>query len=150
MRGNLINYPSDCGIPTADLITVKLLFNSVISTPQAKFMCINIKDFYLCTPMSQYEYFRMKLELFSDDIIKEYNLCSKVDTRGDVHCEVRQGMCGLPQVGIIVQELLKKRPKQQGPKSASQPGSTITVSQCLTGCRIQCDRAHPNPLSFSA
>jgi hypothetical protein len=40
--------------------------------------------------------------------------------------------------------------KQQGPKSTSQPGSTITVSQRLTGCRIQCDRAHPTPLSFSA
>ncbi len=55
--GNLINYPGDCGTPTADLLTVKLLFNSVISTPQAKFMCIDIKDFYLCTPISQYKYF---------------------------------------------------------------------------------------------
>ncbi len=51
---------------------------------------------------------------------------------------------------------MRKRPanalltKQQGPKSASQSGSTITVLQCLTGCRIQCDRAHPNLLSFSA
>jgi hypothetical protein len=55
MGGNLINYPGDCGTPTADLLTVKLLFNSVISTPQAKFMCIDIKDFYLCTPMECYE-----------------------------------------------------------------------------------------------
>ncbi len=51
---------------------------------------------------------------------------------------------------------MRKRPpdasltKQQGEKSASQRGSTITFSQRLTGCRIQCDRAHPNPLSFSA
>ncbi len=57
MGGNLINYPSDCRTPTADLLTVKLLFNSIISTPYAKFMCIDIKDFYLCTPMSRYEYF---------------------------------------------------------------------------------------------
>jgi hypothetical protein len=89
MGGNLINYPGDCGTPTADLLTVKLLFNSVISTPQAKFMCIDIKDFYLCTLMSRYEYFRMKLELFPDDIIEEYNLHSKVGARGDVHCEVK-------------------------------------------------------------
>ena len=81
MRGNLINYPGDCGTPMADLLTVKLLFNSVLSTPQAKFICIDIKDFYLCTPMSRYEYFRMKLELFPDDIIKEYNIRSKVDGR---------------------------------------------------------------------
>ncbi len=64
MGGNLVNYPGDCGTPTADLLTVKLLINSIISTSNAKFMTIDIKDFYLCTPMSQYKYFRMKLELF--------------------------------------------------------------------------------------
>jgi len=57
---------------------------------------------------------------------------------------------------IISDMRVRKRPanasltKQQGPKSASQPGSTITVSQRLTGCRNQCDRANPTPLSFSA
>ncbi len=55
MGGNLINYPDDCGTPTADILTVKLLFNSVISTPSAKFMTIDIKDFYLMTPMDCYE-----------------------------------------------------------------------------------------------
>jgi hypothetical protein len=89
MGGNIINYPDNCRTPTADLLMVKLLFNSVISTPYAKFMCIDMIDFYLCTPMSRYKYFCMKLELFPDDIIKEYGLCNKVDTRGDIHCEVR-------------------------------------------------------------
>ena len=55
--GNLINFPGDCGTPTADLLTVKLLFNSIISTPNAKFMSIDIKDFYLCIQMKRYEYF---------------------------------------------------------------------------------------------
>ena len=32
MGGNLVNYPDDCRTPTADLPTVKLLLNSVIST----------------------------------------------------------------------------------------------------------------------
>ena len=39
--GNKINYSDDCGTPTADLLTVKLLLNSVISTPGAKFMTID-------------------------------------------------------------------------------------------------------------
>jgi hypothetical protein len=64
MGGNLVNYSDDCGTPTADLLTVKLMFNSIISTPNAKFMTINIKDYYLMTPMDRYECFRMKLELF--------------------------------------------------------------------------------------
>jgi hypothetical protein len=57
MGGNLVNYPGDCGTPTADLLTVKNLLNSVISTSNPKFMTLNLKDFYLMTPMKQYEYF---------------------------------------------------------------------------------------------
>eukprot|EP00804_Cyclotella_cryptica_P017687 CCRYP_017146-RA/>CCRYP_017146-RA protein AED:0.52 eAED:0.39 QI:0/0/0/1/0/0/3/0/252 len=34
--GNRINYPGDCGTPTADMITVKILLNSVISTLKRK------------------------------------------------------------------------------------------------------------------
>ena len=109
MGGNLINYPGECGTPAADLLTVTLLFNSIISTPNAKFMSIDIKDFYLCTPMKRYEYFRMKIELFPEDIMQEYNLHNKVDATGNVHCEVQQGMYELPQAGIIAQELLEKR-----------------------------------------
>jgi hypothetical protein len=44
--GNLTVYPSDCVTPTVDLLTVKLLLNSVVSTPGARFMTIDIKDFY--------------------------------------------------------------------------------------------------------
>ncbi len=57
MGGNLINYPGDCGTPTANLLTIKLLLNSVISTPSAKFMMLDLKDFYLMTPMKSYKYF---------------------------------------------------------------------------------------------
>ena len=43
--GNLINYSGDCGTPTSDMLTVKLLVNSVISTIKARFMTIDIKNF---------------------------------------------------------------------------------------------------------
>ena len=33
----MTNYPGDCRTPTADLLTVKLLLNSVISTEGARF-----------------------------------------------------------------------------------------------------------------
>ncbi len=89
MGRNLINYPDDCCTPTADLLTAKLMFNSVISMPNAKFMTIDIKDFYLMMPMERYEYFHMKLELFPPDIIEEYGLRNKVDADRNVFCEVR-------------------------------------------------------------
>jgi hypothetical protein len=36
MGGDRINYPDDCGTPTADMILSKILTNSIISTPNAK------------------------------------------------------------------------------------------------------------------
>jgi hypothetical protein len=35
-EGDRINYPDDCGKPTADMTLFKILVNSVISTPNAK------------------------------------------------------------------------------------------------------------------
>ena len=43
--GDRINYPDDCGTPTADLLTVKLLLNSVISTLEARYITLDIKNF---------------------------------------------------------------------------------------------------------
>jgi hypothetical protein len=48
--GNLINYPGELSTRTADLTTLKLMCNSVLSTPGAKYMCLDIKNFYLTTP----------------------------------------------------------------------------------------------------
>jgi hypothetical protein len=56
----------------------------------------------------------MKLELFPDDIILEYNLRDRVDDKGYVYCEVKRGMYGLPQAGIIAQELLTTRLHKAG------------------------------------
>jgi hypothetical protein len=52
MGGDRIQYNGNVSTPTADLTTVKLLINSVISTPGARYMTIDIKDFYLGTLMS--------------------------------------------------------------------------------------------------
>jgi hypothetical protein len=76
--------------------------------PDAKFMTIGIKDFYLMMPIDCYEYFRMKPELFPQDIINKYALRDKVDADGNVFCKVQHGMYGLPQAGIITQDLLTK------------------------------------------
>jgi hypothetical protein len=58
--GDRVHYPGDAGIPTADLLTVKLLINSTISNPNAKYMTMDIKDFYLNTPMAQYKYMQLQ------------------------------------------------------------------------------------------
>ena len=77
-------------------------------------MGIDIKDFYLNTPMERYEYMRMKIENFAPDIIEQYNLKELVNSKGYVHCEVRKGMYGLPAAGILAQQLLEERLAKAG------------------------------------
>jgi hypothetical protein len=50
--GDRVHYPFDADTTTADLLTVKLLINSVILTPGARFFMMDIKNFYLCTLMT--------------------------------------------------------------------------------------------------
>jgi len=45
-------------------------------------LMIDIKDFYLNTPMKRYEYMRLKMQDIPDEIIKEYKLDQKVTTDG--------------------------------------------------------------------
>jgi hypothetical protein len=49
--GGNIEYPGDKSTRTAGLTTTKILINSVISTPNAKFLVIDINNFYLNTPL---------------------------------------------------------------------------------------------------
>ena len=76
-------------------------------------MTLDIKNFYLCTPLQRKEYVRMKLEDFPEDIIELYNLKTKAKN-GAVYVAVKRGMYGLPQSGILAQELLEKRLNKHG------------------------------------
>ena len=50
-REDRINYPEYISTPTADMLVFKCLINSVVSTTGAKCLMLDIKDFYLNTPM---------------------------------------------------------------------------------------------------
>ena len=118
-----MHYPGNAGTPTADLLTVKLLINSIISTTSARFMMLDIKDFYLNTPMARYEYMRLHIADMPEDVIKHYNLHDKATPDGYVYCEIQKGMYGLPQAGIIAQQLLKERLNKHGYRqSQTTPG----------------------------
>ena len=93
---NLIDYLYVVSTSTVDLNTSKCLFNSVVSTPRAKFMVAVVKDFYLNTSMPRYEYMRVPIAWILDEIILEYNLWEIVDDEGYIYMEIRKGMYGLP------------------------------------------------------
>jgi hypothetical protein len=84
---------------------------------------MDIKNFYLNTPMVRYEYMRLKFADMPDDVIEHYKLRDVATPDGYVYCEIRKGMYGLPQAGIIAQELLAKRLKEHGySQSKTIPG----------------------------
>eukprot|EP00956_Cyclotella_meneghiniana_P045361 scaffold364543_cov146-Cyclotella_meneghiniana.AAC.1 len=77
-------------------------------------MSLDISNFYLNTPMKRYEYMRMKLSDIPEDVQTHYNLREKATKDGFVYVEIRRGMYGLPQGGLIAQELLEERLNKRG------------------------------------
>ena len=94
--GNLISYPDELTTRTADLITVKTMLNSVVSTPGARFAGADAGNFYLNTPLDDPEYMRMPIKLIPQEFIDMYGLLHKVKN-GYVYFKIIAGMYGLPQ-----------------------------------------------------
>ena len=72
--GSPICYPGDVGTNTASLELFKLLLNSVLSRKGARFSSINLKNFYLDTPMPDPEYVCIKITDIPAEFIEEYQL----------------------------------------------------------------------------
>jgi hypothetical protein len=70
-------------------------------------MTIDLKDFYLCSDLPEYEYVRIPLHLTPQEIVTLYNLEPLIH-KGHVYAEVRKGMYGLPQAGKLANDALVK------------------------------------------
>jgi hypothetical protein len=106
--GNLIQYPGDVSTRSADLTTSKCIWNSTLSFEGAKYMCLDVKNFYLGTPMDSFEYMRIPIKLIPQEIIVQYNLLQLVSD-GHVYIEVQKGIYGLPQAGILANQCIAGR-----------------------------------------
>jgi hypothetical protein len=62
---------------------------------------------YLETPLDRYECMKIPLSLIPQDIIDHYHLHEKA-LNGYIYMEIRKGVYGLPQAGILANKLLKK------------------------------------------
>jgi len=103
--GNKVDHKGDCRTKTADLSTAKILFNHVISTPDARFMTLDNKDFYLSTNMPHCEYMRIPVSSIPAKTMKLYNLEPLVH-RGAVYVEIRKGMYDHPVSGCLANDKL--------------------------------------------
>ncbi len=58
-----------------------------------------------------------------DNTIEHYNLRDKATPNGYIYCKIQKGMYGLPQAGIIAQQLLEERLQKHGyHQSQTLPG----------------------------
>ena len=128
--GNRITFPSDVGTPTASLELAKLVFNSVLSRPGAKFTTFDICNFYLQTPLDRPEYVRVKLSDIPDEFSHEYNLLAYVRD-GWVYFKIRRGVYGLPKSCMISNKLIEQRLNK------------ACYYQCPTTPGLWCHKWHP-------
>jgi hypothetical protein len=106
--GDSIDYSGDVATSTADITTFKILINSTLSTDDATVMMMDIKNYYIGTPLPRFEYMKMLLSRFPEEIVQKYNLNALV-VDGWVYIEIRKGMYGLKQAGLLTNQLQKTR-----------------------------------------
>jgi hypothetical protein len=106
--GDILNYAGDVATSTADITTFKILINSTHSTEDAAMMMMDIKNCYLSNPLPRFEYTTMLLSRFPEEIVQKYNL-NALAVDGWVYIEIRKGMYGLKQAGLLANQLLQTR-----------------------------------------
>ncbi len=106
---NNIAYPRDVGAPTGSIELVKLLNNSVLSQRNTRLLAtMDLQNFYLNSPLDQSEYVRIKLVDIPQEFIDKYKL-NKLARDSWIYFKMRRGMYGLPQAGILANNLLQDR-----------------------------------------
>ena len=71
--GNPIEYPGELITQTVDLTTTKMMWNSAISTPAARYISSDVKNFYIRIPRQQFEYMRMPINFIRHEFIDMYD-----------------------------------------------------------------------------
>jgi hypothetical protein len=106
--GDILDYSGDVATSTADITTFKILINSTLYTEEAAMMMMDIKNYYLGTPLPWFEYMKMLLSRFPEEIVQKYNL-NALAVDGWVYIEIRKGMYGLKQAGLLANKLPQTR-----------------------------------------
>ena len=94
---------------------VKNNLNITISTKNAQYATLDIKDYYYGTPMTveEYEYVRMSLDIIPEEILTQYEI-RKIAVNGWVYLEICKGVPGLKQAGKIAHDRLKTHLEKYG------------------------------------
>jgi hypothetical protein len=113
-----------------------MLLNSVISTPGALFATLDLKDFYLGTPMKRKEKMRIPISSIPPSILEQYHLLDFVHN-GFVLVEISCGMYGLPQAGILAyDQLVRHLSTHSYAPCTHTPGIWYHTTRDITFCLV--------------
>ena len=104
--GNKLPYTEDSAAPAANLLETKLLLNSTISQKTAKFMTIDISNFFLSSTMPNPEFMKIHQDDIPADILKQYKAEDYTKNKY-VYFQIDKGMYGLKQAAILAYKQLK-------------------------------------------
>ena len=94
-------------------MTSKVLWNSVISTRNAKFVGLDIKTFYLVTPFEGFKCMNMPSSIFPENIAKQYDL-KRNAKKGLIYLEISKAIYGLPAEGRLANLQLQNKLNPSG------------------------------------
>ena len=106
--GDKTHYDGDRSSHVAAMPAIKILLNSVVSTPGAKFATIDIVDFYLMHPLDRPEYVKIAANKIPQNILNRYHLHQFVDPKDFIYFKCNRTLWGLPQAGLISNKSLVK------------------------------------------
>ena len=88
---NLLDYIDDTISFAITLTISQILFNTVVFTQDAKFLGLDIKNFYLHTKLHQSLWMKFPPALIPSEIVQQYNL-HEIKHNGWVYMEIVKGM----------------------------------------------------------
>ena len=142
--GNKLDYPGDPSSPAVSLLNVKIHLNITISRAKhnSRYMCIDIKNFSLGTTMKYFQYMRIHKKFILQEVLDKYDII--FDDRDFTYVEIRRGMYGLKEAGVIAfDQLIQKlkrfgyEPMPQTPGIWKHTSRRTTFTLCVDDFGIQ-------------
>ena len=105
---NKLTYYSDPSSSAISLLDLKIHINSVISDTRKgdRYLTADIINYYLNNSMANYQYMQIHLRDIPNEVVIEYSLLPIADSSGYIYVEIKKGMYGIKESGIIAYKRL--------------------------------------------
>jgi hypothetical protein len=111
-----LDYLGDASSPAVSMLDAKLHINSTISDAKsgARYLGLDIKNFYLGTPMSYFQYIRVRPSIIPKEVWDDYQYTIPIAGDSHVYLEICRGMYSLKEAGILAFNQLVQKLKPAG------------------------------------